>query len=150
MFKLIPSKDAALILSFIKGPALLKRCMGGVETDVSNLKRTIEESKSVFLVAVEDGKGLGFVTLNPQGPGAASIHLCLRTVGEKTKKIFQLAIMYAQHVMGVSILHAVFPEQYRGCMRLAKFFRFKDDFALKDYYKIKSSLPYVYKRLDLY
>jgi len=136
-------------MAFIKGPALLEKCAGGVNVKGIDFKEAIKTSKSTFLVASEDLKGLGFVMLKPEGGGAVSIHLCLRTIGEKSKRIFALALHYAKFVMGVNIIHAVFPEKYRACQRMAKFFNFKDDPTLKPYYAIKSVLPYSYKRLDI-
>ena len=150
MIKLIPSKNADTIMSFIKGPALLARCSGGVDLSGVNAKEAIRQSKATFLIATEDGlKGYGFIMLKPEGGQSVSIHLCLRTVGERTRRIFALALHYAKLVMGASTIHAVFPESYRGCQRLAKSFNFKDDPTLKPYYAIKSSLPYSYKRLDI-
>ena len=156
MIKLVPSRNPDVILSFIKGKALMDKCAGGMEVDSNpdTLRNYIKSGKSTFLVAVEaekgkPDKGLGFVVLHSEGGTAMSIHLCLRTIGEKTKRIFALAINYIKYVAGCSVVHAVFPEEYRACQRLAKFFGFKDDPTLKPYYAIKSTLPYVYKRLDL-
>jgi hypothetical protein len=150
MLKLIPSKNPDIIMSFIKGPGLLKRCSGGIDLTGVDAKEAIRKSNATFLVATEDGlKGYGFVMFKPEGGSAVSVHLCLRTAGERTRRIFALAIHYAKLVMGATTVHAVFPESYRGCQRLAKSFNFKDDPTLKPYYAIKSVLPYAYKRLDI-
>ena len=141
-------------MSFIKGPALLKRCAGGMPINLGdftpeNLQKFIEKTKAQFLVVTEDGAGLGFAVVNPEAPQICSIHLCLRTVGKKTERAFSLIIMYIKMIMGCNTVHAVYPKEYRGCNRITVLFGFKEDLSLKTFYNITSTLPYAYKRLDI-
>lgn len=152
MIKLVPSKDPNVILKFVRGQGILRKCSGGAKIEsMANLGEFIKSSKAIFLVAIEDNtKGLGFVMLNPEGSDAYSIHLCLRTVGPKTKKIVALAINYAQLVLGAFEIHAVYPSAYRACSQLSKYLGFRADNAIKSFYKgLPADVPYNFEVLKL-
>ncbi len=149
MIRLTPSKDPNVILKFLKGDAVLKKCSGGLPVKREDLPSLITKTKGIFLIAHEDTKGLGFIFLNPEQNGAYSIHICVRTIGEKTKKIFGLGIAYAQYVLFASEVDAVFPKSYRACALLANSFGFKEDKSIKMFYKTPTDIPYFYQSLHL-
>lgn len=148
--RLTPTKNPDEVLMFIRGDGLLRKCAGGYDVDRDALKKWIAESKAVFLIASENGtRGLGFVMLNPEKNGAYSIHLCLRTVGEKSKRIVALAINYAKYVLGAIELDAVYPSKHKAVKRMAMNFGFRDDPNLVSFYKVPQDQPFSFQSLAL-
>ncbi len=149
MIRLTPSKNPDVILKFLQGEGIWKKCAGGMKFDKDKVPEAIKISKATFLIATDGMKGLGFVMLNPETTYACSIHLCLRTVGDLTKKIFALAINYAQFCMGCQEIHAVYPSSYRACVRLSKFFGFRPSDQIKIFYKTPKEVPYNFEILRI-
>src|ERR1700757_1652440 len=98
MLELNETTDAEKIASFVKGEGIRRRCMGGSDTKV-DIPALVHDPKNVFMLAFDDKRPVGFVSLYPMGASAYSIHLCLRTVGEKTKKFVKMAFNYATHFL---------------------------------------------------
>ncbi len=143
MMNLVESRDTDLILSFMKGDGIVRRCLGGWSFPDLNLREFVEESPARFLVAYEGDKPWGFVTLNEEFPGAMSIHLCLKTIGGKTRVFFRLALDYAKN-LGATVILAAYPESYRGTKKLLSEFGFYDAEPMFD-----APCPYKFQRLSL-
>lgn len=150
MIRLTPTKKPDAVMMYCRGDGLLRRCAGGYDVDLVILEKFIEESPATFLIASEDGlRGLGFVMLNPEKNGAVSIHLCLRTKGDKTKKIVALALQYARFVMGFNEVNAIYPAARKALTLLAAHFGFRNDPNLKTIYPVPGDQPYAYQSLNL-
>lgn len=150
MIRLTPTKDPEVILKFCRGPAILKRCAAGLNVDINQVRDWIGKTKAIFVVAHEENKGLGFIMFNPESNGAYSIHVCLRTVKEKTKKIIALGLSYAQYVLYAQEINAVYPKAYKSVALLANHFGFREDKGLQKFYKVPDGIPFFFQRLDLH
>ncbi len=144
MITLVKTKDPILLTSFMKGEGITRRCWGGFEPQEVDLKMLIHHSKATFLVAYDDGFPKGFVMLNPESEGVFSIHLCLKTIGIKTKEAFALALLYAKDVLRAEEIKAAYPASYRACRLITQFFGFSQDDEVK-----QTPVPYVFEKLYL-
>lgn len=149
MIRLTPTNNPEAVLKYIKGDGLLRKCCGGMKEIPTRdqLAEMVRKSRATFLVAQEDNRGLGFVVFNPESNGNYSLHLCLRTIGAKTRKIIALAVQYAKFVLATNEIDAVFPESHKACQRLSKELGFRDDKNLKLFYKTPEGVPYAFKKL---
>lgn len=144
MITLVKTNDPDLILSFMKGDGITRRCWGGYEPNGVDLKSAIESSKATFLVAHDDSTPRGFVMLNPEDEASFSIHLCLKTIGDKTKTIFMMALEYAKNELGAREIKAAYPASYRACKAITSHFGFSEDPDTKE-----TPVPYVFEKLNL-
>ncbi len=143
MITLIPSKNPSVILSCMSG-VVREKCLGGYQDPGdSAIAEGIKESNCVFLMAREDEKDYGFVMFKPEGPGVFSIHLCLKSIGHKTREIFLSAITLARY-SGIAIIEAAYPSSNKAVTRLLEEFGFE-----KYENHSETPVPYEFKRLNL-
>ncbi len=144
MLKLIPSSDRTLILSFMKGSGILRKLAGGYDLDGMDVQRAVNESQDVFLVALDKDNPRGFISFRPEGKSIFSVHLCLKTIGEKTRAFFDLALKFAKERLGAATILAAYPESYRAVKILLSEFKFQDEAPW-----MLTPVPYSFKTLTL-
>jgi hypothetical protein len=146
--KLTETNDYSLIEPFFRGEGVRRRCGAG-KNWVDDAKKAIANPKNYFLLAEDDaGKAVGFVCFYPHGPAAYSLHVCLRTVGKKTKKLIGIALSYARLCLYARHIYAIYPQANRAVVALCRHFGFRPD---KSFSGADAGMaePHNFERLDL-
>lgn len=142
------TKDESLIMSFMRGPGIIRRCTGGFDRP-ANQSELIANDKNTFLIAQDGDVKAGFVCLFPISETGYAIHLCLRTVGQKTKEIVKMAFEYAKTFLGAESIYAIYPQSARAVAKLCQYFGFVNDEEIPYLISVKPPEPYFFERLDL-
>lgn len=131
MISFVQIKSGDELLPFVAGRGIRRKCACGfVLTDDEVVKSF--RNDSIYLKAIDGVNTLGLVVLNPYLDGA-EIHLCLRTIGEKTRNIFGMALNLAKTI-GITTVYANFPKSYRACLKLTEDFNFSDTSFSSNYW----------------
>lgn len=130
--------DPNCIASYVKGNGIRRLCANGEDISLDEAIRRIQEIDSSYVEVSEDGNKLGLVIFTPTGEhdGVFSIHLCLRSRGEKTFRAVTGAIEYARRNCGARFLIAAIPDGRESCHKLSEdigfeFLTRKDGFTIK-------------------
>jgi hypothetical protein len=123
MLTISESKDYSNLAKFMQGEGIIRLCAGGQDVPKDAIEPAMEKSGGIFLLAKEGEKEWGFMTLQPEYDGAYSLHLCLRTIGSKTREFMGMAIEYARG-LGVKELLGYHPVWHRGAAKIVKEFNF--------------------------
>lgn len=123
--------DPKTVLSFVKGNGVRRKCAGGIDlTDEEVIKSYSKDN--IYLNMIYNGNSVGMVIFDKRKHGYG-IHLCLRTIGVKTREIFSFVIELAR-ISGMETIYADFPKQYRACKKLADEFNFSDVCTSDEYW----------------
>lgn len=126
MIELIRKKDTNEIMDFLKGEGIRKRCAGGVAISKEDCSMLVAGMGGCFLMAYEDSKLLGFVVFYPESASSYSIHVCLKTIGKKTRQVVKMAIEWSKENLNPNSILAYFRPDYRGAAKLAEDLNFVD------------------------
>lgn len=144
MLQLTQSHNVSLILSFMKGNGIVRRLLGGYPDSGVDVAVTVNESKDVFLVAYDGEKPVGFISFRPEADRVFSIHLCLKTVGLKTRIAMRKALDFAKDRLFASRILAHYPRSYRAVTKLLDEFGFQEE---PDW--MLTPVPYCFRSLTL-
>jgi hypothetical protein len=148
MLALSQTRDVNKIASFLKGEGVKRRCLGGFKHDY-DLSQIVSDPKNTFLLAKDGDKEVGFVVLSRHTATSQVIHLCLRTIGEKTKKIVGMSFNYARHFLEATAIYAMYPQSARAVEKLCRHFNFRKDRTFEASIRLQYPEPYLFERLDL-
>ncbi len=149
MLSLIETRDEKKIAEFVKGEGIRRKCMGG-SSESADIGQLVASKNNHFLLVFDDGKPVGFVSFSMIKPSKYAIHVCLRTMGAKTKKIISLAFNFAAYALAAESIYAIYPASYRAIKKLTAYFKFQvDDSMRSEYQVIGVSEPYIYEKVDL-
>ncbi len=123
MLTISETTDYDNLAKFMQGDGIIRLCAGGESVTKEAVRPLMEKSGGIFLLAKEDEKEWGFLTLQPESEGVYSLHLCLRTIGSKTREFMKMAIEYARK-LGVKELLGYHPIWHRGAARIIEEFHF--------------------------
>lgn len=120
---LVPFSDPQKVLSFVNGRGIRRRCAAGAVLSDSEVISSVMDT-NLYLEALDGLESKGMVVLEPFG-NDVEIHLCLKTIGKKTREVFAIAIRIGK-ACGFSRMLANFPINYRACLKLVNEFGFTD------------------------
>ncbi len=155
MISLVESKDTNLIMGFMKGRGVLRRCLGvrklpdDLDGIINQASYLVKNPKNVFLVAYDDSIAKGFVALYPVVGYGWSMHLCLKTVGIKTKKIIKMAFSYISYHLNSNSVVWAYPSWARAVKALSSEFGFKRSPELSSVIKTPEGEDFIFDRLIL-
>jgi hypothetical protein len=145
---LTETRSESTILSFLRGKGIIRRCTGGF-TRPASISGLLSDETNHFLVANDGKRDVGFVCLFRVGDLGYALHLCLRTVGDKTKMVIDKALEYASKILGADHIYAVYPKSARAVRELCAYFGFVPDAAIRGLFTAELPEPYAFERLDI-
>lgn len=149
MLTLTETRDDAKVLAFIQGEGVKRRLTGGVEAP-ANAHDLIQSADNHTLLAFDEGKPVGFISLMQVLPRRFAIHVCLHTMGMKTKKLIAMAFNFAAYALDAESIYAIYPASHRAIKALTSYFKFREDTEIMSRYQaLGMNEPLMYERLDL-
>ena len=139
------------IKSFLKGDGIRKLASGSAyrQTSNSDIDRTVKDNSNVLLMVEDSGIKLGWIAFLYSGvQGMYAIHVCLKTLGNKTKQAIQKAINYIK-LFGASEIIAVYPKTRESLNRLTDVLGFKLDVDSLDRFSYPAFEELIGKKLTL-
>ena len=147
--KLVETSKYSDIEPFLRGEGVMRRVAGGSKAMLSP-KDVIANPMNYFLLVYDDVKPVGFVCFYPHDKsGGYDIHVCLRTVGKKTKRAIAMAISYARMCLYARSIYAIYPKSARAVTALCRHFGFRIDKVSEGAIQSNFTEPYAFERLDL-
>jgi hypothetical protein len=147
MLTLEPTKDVELITSFVQGRGIRMRCSGGYEPIDPSM--SIQDPNNIYMLAKINDEPVGFVCLFAIGPRSYAIHLCLRTVGQRTKDFVEMAMFYAREMLNANTIFAIYPKAARAVTALCRYFNFQPNLQLEDALNQSTPVPYACETLKI-
>lgn len=150
MISLRQTSNVDDVKKFLSGNGVRNLCLGGAKyiAPDETVEAAVSDQNNVILMADVDGREMGWVAFIKLCDGMYSIHLCVKTLGQKTKQIVSEGIEFMRGY-GAESIYAIYPKDRRAVNALTEFFCFKDDESALDFLAYPSDKQLTCKRLDL-
>ncbi len=151
MINIERTKDLNVFMSFLRGKGVERLCMGSSPTKIQDkqIEESLKDDHNQILIIKDGEKKVGWVAFVFLGGTAYSIHVCLRTIGRKTRDAIALALKYMKIVEHASHIYAVYPKDREAVARLANHLGFQEDQVAFKHLAYPSFKPLICQRLDL-